>query len=419
MISGMREGHKHTELGIIPDNWGICRFKEVAKISQGLQIAISDRYKDYKENRYVYVTVQYINDRENPENIYYIESPSKNVICFKDDILVSRTGNTGIIVTGIEGVFHNNFFKVDFNRSLLLRDYLFYFLKSHPIQKLIKQYAGITTIPDLNHGEFYRIPVLLPPLPEQKKIAEILSTVDEQIKQTDALIEKIKEFKKGLMQQLLTKGIGHTRFKKAEFGEIPEEWELFKIGDIVDVMIGGTPSRKEPRYWDTAKKTNNIWVSIKDLPSTGRYVSDSTEYITDVGIANSNVKLIPEKTVLMSFKLTIGKTAITKCSLYTNEAIAAFKINDSQIVDYLFLFYILPHLTYDADTAIKGATLNKQKLLDGIIPLPNIQEQRNIASVLMSIDNCLDEYIQIKNTFQLLKQGLMQKLLTGQIRVQV
>ncbi|MGS0745242.1 hypothetical protein ACU70A_04720 [Syntrophomonas erecta subsp. sporosyntropha] len=64
MISGMREGHKHTELGIIPDNWGICRFKEVAKISQGLQIAISDRYKDYKENRYVYVTVQYINDRE-------------------------------------------------------------------------------------------------------------------------------------------------------------------------------------------------------------------------------------------------------------------------------------------------------------------------------------------------------------------
>ena len=166
----------------------------------------------------------------------------------------------------------------------------------------------------------------------------------------------------------------------------PETWTEKSLGELCEVTIGGTPSRAEPRYWSN-EDGGFPWVSIADLRS-GR-VERTKEFISEAGIQNSNVKLVPRGTVLMSFKLTIGRTAVAGRDLYTNEAIAAFQPRSD--VDRKFLFYWLPYLasTAETDQAVKGATLNKQKLLALAGKLPPLDEQRRIAEVLRSVDKAI------------------------------
>lgn len=169
--------------------------------------------------------------------------------------------------------------------------------------------------------------------------------------------------------------------------EVPGGWKETKLGDHCRVDIGGTPSRDKPQFWSN-ERDGHPWVSIADLKTP--LVNRTKEFISDLGIANSNVKPVPRGTVMMSFKLTIGRTAIAGRDLFTNEAIAAFDPSDD--LDNGFLFYALPHAAEGAETdqAIKGATLNKAKLRDLSILLPPLNEQRRIAEVLRSVDNQID-----------------------------
>jgi type I restriction enzyme, S subunit len=168
--------------------------------------------------------------------------------------------------------------------------------------------------------------------------------------------------------------------------EVPGGWRETKLGDHCRIDIGGTPSRDKPQFWSN-ERDGHPWVSIADLKKP--LVNRTKEFISDLGIANSNVKPVPRGTVMMSFKLTIGRTAIAGRDLFTNEAIAAF--NPSDDLDNGFLFYALPHAAAGAETdqAIKGATLNKAKLRDLSILLPSLDEQRQIAEVLRSADEAV------------------------------
>lgn len=296
--------------------------------------------------------------------------------------------------------------------------YLKYFMMSEDFRNHIDKQATGSTVKGIKGSRLKVSPVAIPPLPEQKKIAKILSSVDGHIDEVDGMIEDLKELKKGLMQKLLTEGIGHTEFKDSVVGRIPVEWEVKTLGEITDIKIGGTPSRKVKEYWDENLETQNTWVSIKDLSSSGKYIDFSSERISDLGISKSNVKLIPKGTVLMSFKLTIGVTAITDKELYTNEAIAAFDIDD-EVLDTQFLYYSIPYLQYETDVAVKGATLNKQKLNDAFIAVPTLTEQKKIADILSDIDEHLEIYSEEKIDLSEMKKGLMQQLLTGKTRVKI
>lgn len=193
---------------------------------------------------------------------------------------------------------------------------------------------------------------------------------------------------------------------------IPAEWSVQSLAEICDILIGGTPSRNKPEYWDQNKEGRNVWISIRDLSHGGKYISDSSEYISDQGAKASNVKLIPKGNVLMSFKLTIGRVAITDREVYTNEAIAAFLVKNRDLLDSDFLYYILPTLQYDTDTAIKGATLNKEKLKTTRIVLPPLAEQTKIATILSKVDEEIEKVEKIIEQTEKLKKGLMRKLLT-------
>jgi len=192
---------KKTKVGELPETWELKKMEDICTVRQGLQIAIENRFKEPGENRYAYITIKYLRNLENPE---YIENPSKKVVCSEQDILMTRTGNTGTVITGVSGVFHNNFFLIDFDRDLVDKSFLVYYLGSEKIQRMILERAGTTTIPDLNHGDFYTIPFLMPNKKEQEKIAEILFSVDEKVSVNQKLKAKLTFLKKGLMQDLLS-----------------------------------------------------------------------------------------------------------------------------------------------------------------------------------------------------------------------
>ncbi len=187
---------------------------------------------------------------------------------------------------------------------------------------------------------------------------------------------------------------------------LPQGWEVKKLGDIAKIQIGKTPSRNNIDFF----QGENIWLSIRDLKS--KFVSSSSEKISNEAISKTNIKVVPKGTLLMSFKLTLGKTAFAECDLYTNEAIAAIFIKNKNINKY-FLDYVLKFTDLEkyVDNAVKGKTLNKQKLKQIEIPLPPLKEQERIVGILDESFAKIDESIKILEQDLLNLDELMQSAL--------
>ena len=162
-----------------------------------------------------------------------------------------------------------------------------------------------------------------------------------------------------------------------------------KLKQAFDLQMGKTPARNQTEYWGGSHR----WVSIADIGNAGKYISKTKECITDAGIVGSGIKAVPQGTVIMSFKLSIGKTAITAQDMYTNEAIMAFIDKGVFAIDPNYLYHLCCGTDWTAGTnkAVMGLTLNKATLLEKEIPLPDISEQRKIAAKLDMIDAIIAE----------------------------
>ena len=160
-------------------------------------------------------------------------------------------------------------------------------------------------------------------------------------------------------------------------------WELVRLEQICDINMGKTPSRDKPEYWGG----NNTWVAISDLKGD-TFISKTKEGITDLALKESGIKPVQKGTLLYSFKLSIGKVAITEKLLYTNEAIVALPIKDKQRVNLKYLYYAIQqvNLTGIGDKAVKGVTLNKEKLKQLPIPIPPLTIQKHIVDTLDKAD---------------------------------
>ena len=203
-------------------------FKDYVVINQGLQIAISDRLNSPINGAYFYITNEFL--RSNSIKSYWVNDPPKNSICSFEDILMTRTGNTGIVVTDVQGVFHNNFFKIKYPSDLFNKVWLVEYLRRYAIQKQILRYAGTSTIPDLNHKDFYRLPLIHPSIEEQKKIATLLSILNSKINLLTKKKEALKTYKKGLMQKIFSQEL---RFKREDGTDYPE-WESLSFSAVFD-----------------------------------------------------------------------------------------------------------------------------------------------------------------------------------------
>ncbi len=164
---------------------------------------------------------------------------------------------------------------------------------------------------------------------------------------------------------------------------------VYSLEELFDLQMGKTPSRNNFNYWNT---NDNKWVSISDLSQSGRYIHETKEYISDDAIAESGIKVIPANTVIMSFKLSIGKVAITKEEMYSNEAIMAFhdKHTTELLPEYIYYLFRNKDWSIGTNKAVMGKTLNKATLSQMKISVCSIQKQREIVSVLNKVSEIID-----------------------------
>lgn len=180
-----------------------------------------------------------------------------------------------------------------------------------------------------------------------------------------------------------------------------------KLSQAFDLQMGKTPARNNAAYWNGSKK----WVSIADIGNSGKYISDTKECITDRGVRESGIKAVPKETVIMSFKLSIGKTAITAEELYTNEAIMAFIDKGIYAIDPTYFYHLCCGKNWTAGTnkAVMGLTLNKATISGIEINIPDIAEQRKIAARLDRLDTVIaDRQLQLEYLDYLVKSRFIE-----------
>lgn len=410
-----------TEIGEIPSEWQVRKLGEIT-IGKG-EYGIGASATEYIEGKPRYLRITDIGDscRLLFNEIKGLDDADYEKYILKEgDIVFARTGNTtgkGYVYNREHGelVYAGFLIKYSIDNNIAKHNFIKYVIQSKRYWDWVNIMSTRSGQPGINSNEYSSFIVQLPPLKEQEKIASILSTVDEQIDNVDALIEKNKELKKGLMQTLLTKGIGHTKFKKTEIGEIPEAWKVKKIIDIANTTSGGTPSRAKKEYYE-----NGIYPWVKTGELYNKYISKTEEYITEDALKKSSAKLVPEGAVIIAmYGATIGKLSIAKRSVTTNQACCSIICNNN-ICYNEYLYY---RLNFEKENIINlGAGGAQPNISQDIIKnyklaIPTRGEQQRIVLILSELDKKIDEYENKKQKLEALKNGLMQQLLSGKIRV--
>ncbi|MCL6444134.1 MAG: restriction endonuclease subunit S [Alicyclobacillus sp.] len=261
--------------------------------------------------------------------------------------------------------------------------------------------------------EFFDISLTIPPFPEQRKIAAILTSVDDAIAATQRIIEQTERVKRGLMQQLLTRGIGHTKFKQTEIGEIPVEWEVKTIDEIGRVVTGSTPKTSVAEYWGGQYP----FVSPIDI-GDDVYVTRTQKTVTEAGFKQG--RPIPKESVLVTCIASIGKIALSSSECITNQqinAIVPYASFNPKFIYYSMLNAVPRLQELYGITAVP--IINKSTFGRFSIAIPPTGEQQKIADILYAIDERLMEERAYLVKLHTLKLSLMHVLLTGKIRVKV
>lgn len=261
-------------------------------------------------------------------------------------------------------------------------------------------------------------PILLPPIAEQHRIASILSSLDDKIELNRKINANLEAQAQALFKSWFVdfEPFRDGEFVESELGMIPEGWRVCEAQEVFNINIGKTPPRKEPE-WFTESKEDNIWVSIADMGNCGVFISDSSEYLTDDAIKRFNVQMIEKDSILLSFKLTVGRVAIAATRMTTNEAIARFLLPDKSYREFLYLYlkqYKYENLgsTSSIATAVNSKTIKGMKLL---IPDFAVIERfsRNTKPLFEEIGNTQSESRRLAS----LRDTLLPRLMSGELKV--
>ena len=270
-------------------------------------------------------------------------------------------------------------------------NFIFYLLQTINLDK----YKTGSTIPHIYFKDYSIEKVHIPKLDEQSRIGFLFKNIDLKIKILEKKCQNYQEFKKYLMQQIFT--------QKLRF-DFTYEWDKYLLGDISIISKGFTPSTSNPDYWDGNLK----WLSIADM-NQGKYINQTTKKITYEG--SKNKEPIKKGTLLMSFKLSIGKLGILNEDMYTNEAICNFQWKNKKIMtEYMYYYLSSINILKYGSQAAKGITLNNETLSAIPVLLPSIEEQNKIIDILSNLDlkiNMLENNINITSKF---KKGLLQQM---------
>jgi len=421
----MREGYKETSFGSVPNEWKVSKIEEIANVKGGKRLPKGESLIEEKTNHpYIRVADMFFGGVDLKKILYVPEHvyPSiKSYTIGKDDLFISVAGTLGIVgevPRELDGANltenADKLTNISINKSFLLQ-----VLLSPIIQNAIQKEQTNNAQPKLALSRIRTFEVPNPPLPEQQKIAEILSTVDAKIEVIDQQITETQALKKGLMQRLLTKGIVHTEFKDSPLGEIPKSWEIVKLEEIGDFFKGKGISKSE--------------ILKKGLFPCLRYGEIYTIYDTIIYNFQSfiNEESANNSIVFKSGDLLFtgsGETAedIGKCVTYigsetpyaSGDLIIHRPIKgDSRFLSYYMNSSIIRNQTKKMGQGNAVVHIYTKHLSQLTFTFPPVEEQTQIAEILSSVDDKLEVLNEKKTHYQELKQGLMQKLLTGKVRV--
>jgi type I restriction enzyme S subunit len=420
----LESGFKETEIGLIPEDWEVVKLGEVVNFKIGR--TPPRKNKDYWTNgRYYWVS---ISDMRNSyiNNTSEMVSEKAHKEIFKEKLTPAGTllmsfkltiGRTAIL--NVDAYHNEAVISIYPKENKVLKEFLFYYLPAVDYSNLQDKVVKGNT---LNTSKLNKILISLPPLEEQKAIANILSTVQNAIEKTEKVINATKQLKKSMMKHLFTYGavavdeIDKVKLKESEIGLIPEHWEVVRLGEVAEKMkAGGTPKRSEKRFWGGSIP----FILIEDLTKNNLYIKDAREYITEEGLENSNAWIVPENSLLLSMYATIGETAVNLIPVATNQAILGIipkrdRLN-VEFGAYLLKFHSKRLLSQNIQTTQRN--VNKGIVENFLIPLPPLEEQQKIANILTTIDQKIQAEEKKKEALQNLFKTLLQQLITGKIRV--
>ena len=402
---------KKTDLGLFPIDWSVSDWSSVLDgFTSGA--TPSRAIKDYFKGNIRWITSGELNYNIIIDTIEHI---SKDAVK-QTNLTVHPAGTFLMAITGLEaegtrgscGIIGkesttNQSCLAIYGTSRLMIPYLFYFYVKYG-DWLAKHYCQGTKQQSYTASLVKQLPIIYPPsIEEQRCITEVLSDVDNLISSLQKLIEKKKAIKQGAMQELLT--------GKKRLPGFSGEWKKYKVGESGVVVTGSTPPRSNRNLWGG----NFPWVSARDF--IGKYISSSYEHVTSEG--KNYCRILPAESVLVTCIASIGLNGIAAIPLATNQQINAIVCNNdfyNEIVYYSLVYNKEKLKLMAGQTAVP--IISKQQFEEFEILLPrNVLEQKAIAKVLSDMDCEIEQLEKKLAKYQQIKQGMMQELLTGRIRL--
>jgi len=260
-----------------------------------------------------------------------------------------------------------------------------------------------SAIPSTDRYELYQIPVTLPPLKIQKQIVKILDAISGKILLNTAINQNLEQQAQAI-------------FKSWFIDTSNEERKTCRANEYFDISIGKTPPRKE-HQWFTENPNGVVWVSISDMGNCGMFIENSSEYLTNESINKFNIKVVPPNTVLLSFKLTVGRVAISASPLTTNEAIAHFRTDNISINEYLYCY--LKQFNYQSlgSTSSIAVAVNSKIIKNMPFIIPTNSEISNFHCLVSPMFSEILKNQRENQRLSVLRDALLPKLMNGEIDV--
>ncbi|AIF44980.1 restriction endonuclease subunit S [Virgibacillus sp. SK37] len=386
-------------------NGSFATLKENVTYKNEKDYAVVIRVKDYTSNfkkDFIYVD----------EHAYNFLKKSK---LEPNDIIISNVGAIGTV------------FKVpDLKQPMTLgpnsilvktnhhNEFIYQLLKSPLGQKKLLSITSTTAQPKFNKTDFKSIICYLPTLSEQQKIAAILTSVDEAIEKSEQIIEQTETVKKGLMQQLLTKGIGHQNYKQTLIGDVPEEWEVVKFKDICRIVNGQVDPKKSP-YSEMLHIGN---ANIEKF--TGRLLACKSA--KEEGQISGKYLFDENHILYGKINPHFGKVAFPKFKGLCSADIYPIE-TDKRLLPSFLKYLLMSSRFISYTTSVSGRTgipkVNRTDLDAFLIVVPTLEEQNKIVDIIESVETRINYDEEKLSELYKIKQGLMQQLLTGKVRVQI
>ena len=304
------------------------------------------------------------------------------------------------------------------HNELAEQDYLYYNIFSKKFIDYVNSIHTGSAIPHISQKQIEDYKILLPDLGTQRRIASILSSLDRKIELNNKINADLEEMAQAIFKNWFVdfEPFKDGKFVDSELGMIPEGWKVGRADDFYQINIGKTPPRKE-HQWFSTNPADKIWVSIANMGNSGIFISDSSEYLTKEAVDRHNIIMVPKNTILLSFKLTVGRVAIADKELTTNEAIARFILSDDKYMEYLYLYlkkydYNSLGSTSSIATAVNSKTIKGMQMLqpsDKVIDAFHIQ----VNPIFEKIRSLTKE----NSRLSLLRDTLLPRLMSGELEV--